>query len=182
MRRVSGNPAKRAGKPVPAGKKRSQRTPVKPGKALSKPRKRILPASRAGKRLTMLATWVALTAIVVPAGWFAGRAADDQYLFIMTSLALPVGLAAVFSAVYFALAIRGGLSKIPRLGFDTWPKRRRRTISGALGVAAAAGLVNLIWLTVGGVPVGLLIAALLGAAAAVWDIVKVARARRRFVA
>jgi len=169
VRRVSGNPAKRA----------AATSRKKPARKHVFRRPKWLPKTRAGQRLTLLATWLLLTGIAVPTGWNAGRVADSQYVFIMTSIALPVGLAGLLGAWYFALAAIGGAAKIRRLHVVEWPARRRRLAAAAIGVAAGLCLTNLIQWVQADLPVGLLISGALAAAAAVFDIVQAVRRRRR---
>jgi hypothetical protein len=169
VRRVSGNPAKRHQR---AGKNQASKRQL-----FRRPR--FLPSTRAGQRLALLSTWVVLTSIAVPAGWNAGRIADSQYVFIMTSITLPVGLAGLLGAWYFALAAIGGASKIRRLDVPGWPTRRRRFAAATVGVAAAVALTNLIQWVHADLPAGLIVAAALAAGGATFDVVQVLRARRR---
>ncbi|WIE81106.1 hypothetical protein [Curtobacterium sp. MCSS17_016] len=97
----------------------------------------------------------------------------------MTSIALPVMLAGLLGAWYFALAVIGGASKIRRLRVSDWPAGRRRLAAATLGITAAVGLTNLIQWVEADLPVGLIIAAVAAAAAAVFDIVQTIRGRRR---
>ncbi len=170
MRRVSGNPARRH--------QQQQQAPKRSKRPLLR-RPAFLPTTRAGQRLTLLSAWLILTGIAVPAGWYAGRAVDSQYVFIMTSVVLPVGLAGALGTWYFALAAIGGAAKIRKLNVTAWPARRRRFAAAAVGVAAAVGLTTLIQWIIGDIPTGLIIAAGLGGAGAVFDVVQVLRNRRR---
>ncbi|MGW8431470.1 hypothetical protein ACWGJ9_10305 [Curtobacterium citreum] len=138
-----------------------------------------MPKTRAGQRLTLLATWVVLTAIAVPAGWNAGRVADSQYVFIMTSIALPVGLAGLLSVWHIGLAVIGGARRVRRLDVAGWPAGRRRIAAAGVGIAGAVGVTNLIQWVHDDTPAGLIIAVVLGAAAATFDTIQLVRKRRR---
>ncbi|WIB65409.1 hypothetical protein [Curtobacterium sp. MCBD17_040] len=143
-------------------------------------RRRLLPATRSGWRLTILGTFTGITAAAVPTGWFVGKHLDDEGTFLMVSFVLPFLLSLPAAAGYLAIAARGALERLPRIRFSSWPAKSRSVVCTAIGIAASAGVAVGIQVVLGNIPVGLLAAAALAAAAAVSDIVAVIR--RRFVA
>lgn len=182
MRRVSGNPAKRAAAVKGAtgnARKNSGNTASKSkATAPAVKRPRFLPASRAGWRLTLIAAWVIITGIAVPTGFYVGKAADDEYTFVMVSFTLPLTLLVAFCIPFFALAAKGGLSKIPLIGFTNWPSRRGRILIAALAIAAAGTLITIVQSVYGDIPVGLMLVTLLAIPAVIRDTIHVIRRRR----
>jgi len=164
-----------------AGKRRDRpepsTVPLTNGTAPTR-RHRFRPASRAAWRLTILSTWVVIAGIAVPAGFAIGKAANDEYVFIVISFTIPLTLAFAFAAAYIAVATQGGLTRAPRIRFAHWPKRLRHLTVAAVTITATTAFATLIQHVNGALPDGLLIAAALAAVGATRDTVAVIRNHR----